>query len=687
MSLAWDRYDDDSGVGLGDAAPVGLRARVWAALGDGLAEQRDRIFLWCPVFFGAGIGVYLSVENEPQRWVLILNATLALCAAWAAFVPVLRGPAFLIIWMCAGFGGAALRSAWVSAPVLMGQYSGPVEGTITLVDRASNGRMRLTLGDLRMHMPRGEGTPRLVRVSLARVPDHFLPTPGQRIAVSARLNAPAAPTEPGGYDFRRLAWFRGLGGTGYATGPPVRLPSEAGGITSRIDRLRMSISRGLQQRLGPRDGGFAAAILTGDRSALDGQVVEQLRKSNLAHLMAISGLHMGLMSGLAFALARLLLALMPALALRTDTKVAAAIFASLVTFAYLLISGNGVPAQRAFVMVLVVMGAVVLGRRAITLRSLAVAAVIVLALRPESLAEPGFQMSFAATTALVAAFGALSGPAGGGGSHAAVRWVLFLGLSSLVAGMATAPFAAAHFNRVPSYGLAANMLAVPVMGFVVMPAALAAAVSWLVGAETAALSLMALGIEWILQVAKMISDWPGAVHWIKSPPAGTIPLLSAGGLILTLWKGWERVAGLVLVMIAGAWWASGPRPLILVADQGKQIGIMLGDGTRALRPARGGRFITSSWLENDGRGQERAAARHLWPDRFPVVLSAGWRLSDIKDGLIVLDAPDPDRGSLILDPRTMGPGEVAAVWPDGSLTTTEPKVRVGRPWAPATDQQ
>lgn len=682
MSLVMGEFDDREFAGGADNARLGLTARVIGAVLDGLAEQRDRIFLWCPVFLGAGIGTYFSLAEEPQRWVFVLNATLALFAAWSAFWPGLRGPALLVIWFCAGFGGSAIRSHWVASPVLLSAYSGPVEGVITKVDRASNGRMRLTLGELRMALPDG-AVPRHVRVSLARDPTHFVPTPGQRIALSARLNAPASPTEPGGYDFRRLAWFRGLGGTGFATGPPVRLPGPDNSIAARIDRQRSRISHALVDRLGPRDGGFAAAILTGDRSGLDRQVVEQLRVSNLAHLMAISGLHMGLMSGLAFALVRLILALFPRLSLRLDAKAIAASGAVLVTFGYLLMSGNGVPAQRAFIMVLVVMGAIIFGRRAITLRSLAVAAVIVLGLRPESLAEPGFQMSFAATTALVAVLGSIQAAPGSGRVKAVFRWVLFLGLSSLVAGMATAPFAAAHFNRVPSFGLVANMLAVPMMGFVVMPSALGAAVLWPVGLENVALNVMSAGIGWILWVANLVSNWPGAVHGAKSPAAGVVPLLAAGGLMLALWKGRGRWIGSLLVGAAFWGWVVSPRPILLIADQGKQIGAVLVDGKRALHPSRSGRFVTESWLENDGMEQDRRGARRIWPDRFPADLADGWQAISADETQVLLRGTRANHGQIAITPATLRPGEVLAIWPDGSLTTTMPHLARGRPWAPA----
>ena len=268
-------------------------------------------------------------------------------------------------------------------------------------------------------------------------------------------------------------------------------------------------------------GGFAAAILTGDRSGVDVAHLEDLRNSNLAHLLAISGLHMGLLTGFVFAALRFVMALWPGFALRVPTRKLAALGALAAGAFYLALSGGNVATQRAYVMVAVMFVAVLLDRRAISLRSVAIAAVVVLVLRPEALVQAGFQMSFAATVALVAIFRALNDD--GTWRERVPRWAMpiaSVALCSVVAGVATAPIAAASFNRLVEYGLLANLAAVPLMGLVIMPAGVVAAVLAPFGLEGLALGVMAPAIEWILMVARFVANLDGAVRAWCNRPAG-----------------------------------------------------------------------------------------------------------------------------------------------------------------------
>lgn len=310
----------------------------------------------------------------------------------------------------------------------------------------------------------------------------------------------------------------------------------------------MAISRYVRNVLPGEVGGFAAAVTTGDRSGMGQATLETLRKSNLAHLLAISGLHMGLLTGFVFVGSRIGLAAIPGLALRMPVKKLAALAALVAALAYLLLSGGNVATERAFVMVSVMLGAVLIDRRAISLRAVAVAALIVLFLRPESLLSPGFQMSFAATTALVAVFGALRdrGPMPG------PKWVRAAGglvASSLIAGLATAPIGAAHFNTTSHYGLLANLLAVPVMGTLVVPAAVVAALLVPVGLEGVALWVMGLGLRWIMGVADWVSNLEGAQGHVPAPPDYVLPVAALGTLWAILWQG-----------RAGAWGRFRPVP-------------------------------------------------------------------------------------------------------------------------------
>jgi len=373
--------------------------------------------------------------------------------------------------------------------------------------------------------------------------------------------------------------------------------------------LRMTISQAVQAAMPGETGAFAAAIMTGDRSGMGQGTLTDLRASNLAHLLAISGLHMGLLTGFVFAVIRYGLALFPSIALRWPTKKVAAACAMFVGAFYLLLSGGNVATERAFIMVAVMLVAVLLDRRALTLRAVAIAAVIVLVWQPEAITGPGFQMSFAATTALVAAFAGLRRF----DLSRLPKWtrpILSVVVSSFIAGLATAPFAAAHFNQIAHYGLIANLLSVPLMGILVMPAAVLAVCLAPLGLWGIGLWAMELALRWILFVAGFVAAQDGALSHVWAPSPWVLPLMTLGLLWVLLIKGAARFAGLGMVACAAVLWFQTVRPALLVADDGGLLGLQT-DAGRALSKPRGSGFVAGIWLENDGAPvtQEQAADR------------------------------------------------------------------------------
>ncbi|MGI9370236.1 MAG: ComEC/Rec2 family competence protein [Ruegeria sp.] len=299
--------------------------------------------------------------------------------------------------------------------------------------------------------------------------------------------------------------------------------------------------------------------------------------SNLAHLLAISGLHMGLLTGFVFVSVRVGLSLIPPVALRLPVRKIAAILALLSAAGYLALSGGSVATERAFVMVSVMFVAVLIDRRAISMRAVAVAALVVLVLRPESLLSPGFQMSFAATTALVAVFGVFRdvGIRFGPGW---LRAIATVALSSAIAGLATAPFGAAHFNAIAHYGLLANLLCVPVMGSVVIPAAVVAVLLAPFGLEWIGLQVMGFGLSWILLVAEWVASFDGSQGFVASPPFFVLPALSLGALWVVLWQGPVRWIGIVPLAVSLTFWGYQDRPQVLISENGGLVGVMTGQG-------------------------------------------------------------------------------------------------------------
>ncbi|MGC8202769.1 ComEC/Rec2 family competence protein [Aliiroseovarius sp. PTFE2010] len=585
-----------------------MRPAQWIV--ERLEQQRGHMFPWLPVCMACGIATYFSAPVEPG-WRAYAGGALTLgyvVVAMRRFDPRFTPVMMMVCVFWAGFLLAGLRAHTVQAPVLEFRYYGPVEGRIVHVDRSVSDKVRLTLDRVVLRDVAPARTPARVRVSLHGQQGYLDPAPGQRVVLTAHLGPPEGPVEPGGFDFQRMAWFDRLGAVGYTRSPALLAAHPEARAALAIARLRTRISQGVQAQLPGEGGAFAAAILTGDRSGMSRDAMAALRGSNLAHLLAISGLHMGLLTGIVFSAGTFLLA---AMSLRVTLpaeprKIAAGLALAAGAF-YLALSGGNVATERAFIMASVMLVAVMLGRRALTLRAVALAAMIVLALRPEVLTEPGFQMSFAATTALVAVFAWLRDRQG----PRLPKWarpVATLVISSAVAGIATAPVAAAHFNRIADYGLIANLVSVPLMGAVVMPGAVIAAVLWPLGLSVVGFWIMKPAIAWIMGVAYWVSGLQGAITHVHSPMIWALPLIALGGLWLALWRGGAaRGLGVVPVVAGLALWVLSERPVALISPDGGLVGVMTEHG-RALSKPKGSGFAAQSWLENDGDGVAQSVA-------------------------------------------------------------------------------
>ncbi|RED13221.1 ComEC/Rec2 family competence protein [Pontivivens insulae] len=576
-----------------------------------LEPQRRRLVLWVPVFLAAGIALYFALPVEPSRLeygTSLILGTLFLLLGLNWRQRLLRAATCgAVAAILLGFGLAAHRTHHVAHPVLTSDFYGTVTGTVVGIGRSAGGNPRLLLDDVVLY-----GGPPVARVRIAFVGQDLADgLAGRRIMVTARIGPPGDPVEPGGFDFRRMAYYERLSGVGYTDATVFIQPDPP---RAPVLRARMQVADGLRTRMEAPASGFAAAILTGDRSTVDPASLEDLRASNLAHLLAISGLHMGLLTAFIFACVRGGLALIPSVALRYPIKKWAAVAALCGGAVYLVLSGGAVATQRAFVMTAVVLIAVIIDRPAFTLRGVALAATIILIWRPESLFGAGFQMSFAATAALVAVFEGLRSQPWwrdeGRGWVTRFRAPIALLITSSVAGAATAPIGAFHFGQMSQLGLIANLLAVPIMGMIIMPSAVIAAVLFPLGLDGIPLHIAQVGIETVLGIAGWVAELPGAVRYVPAAPPVVLPLLGGGLCWAVLWTGWGRLIACLPVAYALTLWLQVERPHILIDAGGRMIGVMTVDG-RALSRAQGNSFAASTWLENDGDpvGQEGAAAR------------------------------------------------------------------------------
>lgn len=582
-------------------AAAAVRPALWLRAGlEVLLAERGRLMPWAPVFLSLGIGGYFALSSEPDKLIVCVFVALCLAAALSAWRgrELWRAPSAALMLSTGGFLLMLARAHMVAAPVMAYASFGPVEGRIIDIDRSFSDQIRLTLDQVALPKVIDAPIPSRVRVALHGDQPGFQPEPGARVRLIARLTPPDGPVEPGGFDFQRLAWFSGLGGVGYTRAPVEVIAQPAPDLWLWAFRARMYLSSAMQTAMtSGQPAAFAAALMTGDRSGVSTETNQMLRASNLSHIISISGLHMGLLSGFVFGLCRYGLALIPPLALRMDTKKVAAVAALFAATFYMLLAGPDVATRRSYIMAAVILLAVLTDRRALSLRSVALAALVCLMLEPESLVEPGFQMSFGATAALIVGFDLW-------GARVRrlpplLRPVAMSVLSSVIAGTATAPIAAAHFNRMAEYGLLANLLSIPVMGIMVMPAGVMAALLAPLGLAAPALWVLETGSALILLIAGRVAGLDGAIIPVPSPPYAVLPLIGAGGALLLIGSRWLRAGGLVTLFVAFALWAGAERPGLLISGDGTLAGLMT-DAGRALSKDRGGGFIAQNWLQDDG---------------------------------------------------------------------------------------
>lgn len=563
-----------------------------------LQAARGALFPFVPVFVAFGVGFWFALPFEPGLgfYAALGFGLLGLALLWRLGPELLQPLVVAMACMIVGVLSIGLRAHMVDAPMLARPYYGPVQGRIIDIDRSQSDAMRLTLDQVVLSDLSAGVTPLTVRVSLHGPPPGTGYEPGQVVMTMARLAAPESASEPGGFDFRRMAFFNQLGAVGYTAAPVVLWQTPAAG-SEVINRLRSRLSADIQAAVPGDSGAFASGVMTGDRANISAAVVTDLRVSSLAHLLAISGMNMAFITAFVFGVVRYGLALVPPVALRVNSKKIAAVVALGVALFYLLLSGANVATTRAFLMVSVMLGAVLLDRRALSFRSVALSAVILLLAQPEGLTEPGFQLSFAATVALIAGFGPVQ------------RWLkarlpgwmeppAMLVATSVLAGVATAPFAAATFNRFTDYGLMANLMTVPVMSLLMGAGAVAAMLAPF-GLAYPALWVMDMCARWILWVAHWIAGLDGAVTAVVAPGPWVVPLIACGSLWGILWPGRARMVGVLPVIAAFGMWMLVQRPVVLISSDGVLVGL-LGDQGRALSSPRGAGFAAESWLADDG---------------------------------------------------------------------------------------
>jgi competence protein ComEC len=588
------------------SAGAGWNSRIGDAAERFLAGAGFDRAPWLAVLFMAGILAWFALPSAPY-WIAAMVGGGALAAVAVLLWPAgsaasdvryhLREAMIAggLVFAC-GVAVIWARSEIVGAEPIATPQVALVQGhVIAREDQPADGRIRLTLAV----RDRESGAARKVRVNvpLALLEDRAKGAAlgeGAVARLRVRLMPPANPMLPGAYNFARAAWFQGLAASGSAIGPvEIVRPAPAGGGIARMQR---ALSAHVRARVDGSAGAIAAAFASGDRGGITEADEEAMRDSGLTHLLSISGLHVSAVIAAAYFAVLKSLALWPALALRVRLPVAAAAGGALAGIGYTLLTGAEVPTVRSCVAAMLVLVALALGRDALSLRMVAVAAIFVLLLWPESAIGPSFQMSFAAVLAIIA----LSNSAPVRAFLAAReepwwvrigRRVAMLFVTGMVIELALMPVVLFHFHRAGLYGALANVVAIPLVTFVSMPLIALALLFDLIGAGGPFWWLVEHSLDLLLGIAHFTADQPGAVKLMPQMGGLPIALFAGGGLWLALWSGRARLYGLVPVALAGALALTTPVPDVLVSGDGRQVGMTItkANGERRLLSLRDGR--------------------------------------------------------------------------------------------------
>ncbi|WP_370032036.1 ComEC/Rec2 family competence protein [Qipengyuania mesophila] len=574
---------------------------------------------WLVVAFAAGIGLWFALP-APAYWLAAISVALAGVIA-AALVwrgrerrgHVLAALASLALALALGIALVWARSALVGAEPIEQPRFERIDGRILeREEQPAEDRVRLVLAA----RDGGNGRALAYRINVPLAEDLPGLREGARVRLAARLMPPSPPIVPGAYNFARRAWFEGLSATGSLVGE-IELVEPAAQTELSLAAIQRRLSAHVRASLGGTPGAIAATLASGDRGAIPEADEEAMRDAGLTHLLSISGLHVSAIIAAVYVLALRLLALWPWLALRMRLPLVAAGAAAVAGIGYTLLTGAEVPTVRSCVGALLVLIALAIGREPLSLRMVAVAAGVVLALWPEALVGPSFQMSFAAVIAIVALHNASAirsflAPREESWLRRAGRRTAVLFLTGLVIELALMPIVLFHFHRAGVYGAAANLLAIPLVTFVAMPLVALALVLDLIGAGGPVWWLVGHSLEALLAIAHFFADQPGSVKLAPRIPTSTVVLYAAGALWLALWHGRTRIYGLAPISVAVVLIALAPVPDILITRDGRDIGVANeSERLLVLREGEGG-YARDNLLELAGSTREPLLLEQ-WP--------------------------------------------------------------------------
>ncbi|KQU89970.1 competence protein [Mesorhizobium sp. Root695] len=645
------------------------RLRHSVATAAGLELDRGIAFLLVPVCLAVGAIGYFSLAAEPDfAKPVAVVALAALCAGVSRSWPKTH-LCFMAALLCALGLLAAKVETWRAGTQMLGsEISTQVTGRVVSLDRMETGRVRLTIDVTSTARPKLRYAPERVRLSARKIPADT--TAGSLITGYAKLLPPTGPVRPDSYDFSFDSYFAGIGGSGFFLGNPKLVVTDDGDmplsarLSSRVENAREAIADHIRASVGGAEGEIAAALIVGVRAGIPDEINEAMRRTGIYHIISISGLHMALVAGTIMGLLRGAFALFPDFSARRPVKKYAAAAALLSIAAYLIISGVVVAAERSFIMLAVMLIAVLFDRAALTMRNLAISAIAVIVVSPHEVVGPSFQMSFAATAALVGAYAGWSDHRAGKTrppppkrslpGFLTRKFLLAAGglaMTSIIAGSATALFAIWHFQRVSPLSLFANLAIMPIVS-VVMLLAVISALTMPFGADGPFLYLMGEGLTAMVTISAWISE-RSPVDGVGLISQQSVLLVAIALVIATMATTRLRLAALPFAL-AGLLTVSDARtPDVLISEDARLVALPIGGGELAVSRARPNEFTVDNWKRaltsetivvpevfDKGDGQFEIADAPELPPGSPFYCTSGVCLARHTSGAIIAYVED-----------------------------------------------
>jgi competence protein ComEC len=576
-----------------------------------LETEYWRLTLWNIAFFIFGIIYYFALNAEPSWYSILIGVGISsftfLVRRYGSWGILLSG---ITLAFVLGVVIGKIRTSQVNTVALKEEVITSVQGKIVEIKYTVKA-VQLILDDIQFgQLLLQDKDPSKIRITVPI--DNIQPILiGDYVYLNALLSPPTHSIIPGGYDFGLYSYFRGIGATGFALSKITRINPNIHkhAIDSHIHSIRTYIYLRLIDIMGKDNGNFAAALLLGESGGLNRTIMQNMRYSGLAHVLCVSGLHLSLVAGIFFLASRVLLNLSNKIAWTFNIKIISAIISLIGSGAYLMLSGAQIAATRAYIMTSIFMIAIILNRVPYPIRSLGMAAILILTINPEYVLHPSFQLSFAAVLALI----------GGYELYIKHKWILgnsygiianiklfiFSNIySSLLASLATTPIVIYHFYTVANYTILANLLVVPVISFIIMPLSIIAMVLLPFGLDYYLLLVISKFISLIVVIADWVANLPSAIWYVGYISPISLIIYMLGLFWVVIWNSKLRLYGLIIIAIAITIMSISPKPDIMFDAQSGILGLKNTDNKLEIYAQKMSSFTKNYWKNWFGQKED-----------------------------------------------------------------------------------